>query len=79
MLIGGGHYLLSTYYGPDSFPVYMLQAVSHLMSAAAQYRYTNCCPYLHMRELEAMPLLYYIPSAILEDALNKSIAKGVKW
>lgn len=54
MLIGGGHYLLSTYYGPDSFPVYMLQAVSHLMSAAAQYRYTNCCPYLHMRELEAM-------------------------
>lgn len=33
----------------------------------------------NMRELEAMSLLYYVPSAILEDALNKSIAKGVKW
>ena len=45
---------MNTYYGPDSFPVYVLQAVSHLMPAAAQYRYTNCCPYLHMWGLEAV-------------------------
>lgn len=35
MLIGGGHYLLSTYYGLNGFPVYMIQVVSHLMPAAA--------------------------------------------
>lgn len=32
----------------------MIQVVSHLMPAAAQYRYTNCCPYLHVRGLEAV-------------------------
>ena len=37
----------------------------HLLHAVLQNILQN------MRELEAMSLLYYVPSAILEDALNK--------
>ena len=75
-------YCLKKVIGIEPSPLQMPHAKCKVICTCFHCALIPCSPAKYstnMRELEAMPLLYYIPSAILEDTLNKSIAKGVKW